>query len=296
MEKSPERLKILDKIQQLEMAGLFDQDAEEDPETFELKPNKIDYLNKKLKSKIMEFLTLRAGKKFFEGQEKSGNIVIKEIRGFENLDKLDSGAIVTCNHFHPFDNYLVCKALYPKLRKGRIYKVIREGNYTNPPPGFEMFMRHGDTLPLSSNRQTMRKFMEAIETLLKRGEKILVYAEQSMWWNYRKPKPLKNGAFSFAVSNNVPVIPVFITMEDTENLDNDGFPIQAYTIHILPLIYPKENVSRAENVKFMRDKNYEEWVRVYEEFYKQPLVYLTNNDNKIEIENNEKNVINEGER
>ena len=86
MEKSPERLKILEKIRQLEIDGLFDQDAEDDPETFELKPNKIDYLNKKLKSKIMEFLTLRAGKKFFEGQEKAGNIVIKEVKGLENLD------------------------------------------------------------------------------------------------------------------------------------------------------------------------------------------------------------------
>ena len=49
--------------------------------------------------------------------------------------------------------------------------------------------------------------------------KILIYPEQSMWYNYRKPKPLKVGAFSFAVKNNVPVLPIFITCEDTENFD-----------------------------------------------------------------------------
>lgn len=282
MEKSPERLKVLQKIEELERKGIFDEDVEEDPETIELLPNQIDYLNKKLKNKILEFITLREGQKFFKNQEKIGNLVIKEIKGLENLEGMKGGAIVTCNHFHPFDNYIIYKALKPVLRKDRLYKVIREGNYTNPPKGFEMFMKHGDTLPLSSNRQTMRKFLNAINVLLKRGEKILVYAEQSMWWNYRKPKPLKNGAFNFAVSQGVPIIPMFITMEDTENLDGEGFPIQAYTVHILPPIYQKEELNKAENIKYMKEKNYSEWVRVYEEFYKQPLVYLSNNDDNKE--------------
>lgn len=38
----------------------------------------------------------------------------------------------------------------------------------------------------------------------------VVYAEQSMWWNYRNPKPLKKGAFTFAAGSNVPVVPCFI--------------------------------------------------------------------------------------
>lgn len=283
MEKSAERLKILAKIEEFERAGTFDQDVEDDPEAIELTPDKADYLNKKLKNRILEFLTLRQGKKFYENQEKLGNIVIKEIKGFENVKGFKSGAIVTCNHFHPFDNYLVCKSLLPILRKGKIYKVIKEGNYTNPPKGFEMFLRHGDTLPLSRNRQTMRKFLEAMETLLKRGDKVLVYAEQAMWNQYRKPRPLKNGAFSFAVNHNVPVIPLFVTMEDTEKLDADGFPIQAYTVNILPIIYPDTNLSKSENIKYMRDTNYEAWVKTYEDFYKKPLVYLCD-ENKNETE------------
>ncbi|MBQ8425906.1 MAG: 1-acyl-sn-glycerol-3-phosphate acyltransferase [Clostridia bacterium] len=275
MEKSPEKLKILERIENLEKQGIFDQDVEDDPETIELLPDQIDYLDKKLKNKILTRLTLRAGKKFFEGQIKCGNLVIKDIIGTENLLNLKkSGAIVTCNHFHPFDNYIILKALMPCLKKGRYYKVIREGNYTNPPKGFEMFMRHGDTLPLSQNRQTMRKFLEAVKVLLGKGNKVLVYPEQSMWWNYRKPKPLKNGAFNFAVTNNVPVIPLFITMEDTDKIDGDGFPIQAHTVHILPPIYPKEDASKAENINFLKEENYKAWVKVYEDFYKTPLKYL----------------------
>ena len=276
MEKSAERLRILKKIEELETNGIFNEDVEEDPETIELKPEKIDYLNRKLSSKIMEYITLKKGGQFFENQIKLGNLIIRKTVGLENLDNISTktGAIVTCNHFHPFDNYVILKALLPKLKGGHIYKVIKEGNYTNPPKGFEMFMRHGDTLPLSSNRKTMKKFLSAVEILLKRGHKILVYPEQSMWWNYRKPRQLKNGAFNFAVTNNVPVLPIFITMEDTDQLDADGFPIQAYTAHILPLIYPKQELSKAENITYMKERNYKEWVEVYEEVYKKTLVYL----------------------
>ena len=278
MEQSEYRLKVLKRIEENEKNGVFDENVEDDPESYELKPNKIDYLNKKLSSKILEYFTIKKGGQFFENEIKQGRLIIKEVVGFENLNSIEknTGAIVTCNHFHPFDNYIIFKSLKPKLKGEHLYKVIKEGNYTNPPKGFEMFMRHGDTLPLSSNRQTMKKFLSAIEILLKKGHKILVYPEQCMWWNYRKPRPLKNGAFSFAVTHGVPVIPMFITMEDTDKLDNDGFPLQAYTVNILSPIYPKAELNKAENIKYMKNKNYDEWVKVYESFYNKPLVYLTN--------------------
>ena len=277
MEKSPERIKLIQKMDEYEKLGLFDKDVNDDPETYELMPGQIDYLHKKLKTKILTHLALRAGGKFFRGQEKAGNLIIKEIVGTENLKGV-KGAVVTCNHFSPFDNYVILKGLMPSLKKGRYYKVIREGNYTNPPKEFAFLMKYGDTLPLSSNHNTMRKFLDSLKVLLNRGEKVLVYPEQSLWYNYRKPKPLKNGAYNFAISNNVPILPLFVTMEDTEKLDPDGFPIQAYTVHILPPIYAKEELSKPENIKYMRDLNYEMWVKTYEDFYKQPLVYLKNDE------------------
>ena len=275
MEKSEYRQNVFEKIKKLEAEGIFDQDVENDPPSLELFPNQVDYLHKKLKTKILTHLTLKAGKKFFEGQIASGNLIIRDIVGVENLPDKKQGAIVTCNHFHPFDNYILLRGILPSLKKGRYFKVIREGNYTNPPKGFEMFMRYGDTLPLSRNRETMRKFLKAVETLLGRGEKVLVYPEQAMWWNYRKPRPLKNGAFKFAVNSNVPVIPVFITMEDTEKLDNEGFPIQAYTVHICPAIYPDKNLTNKENIDMISKVNYESWVKAYEEFYKTKLTFNT---------------------
>jgi hypothetical protein len=69
------------------------------------------------------------------------------------------------------------------------------------------------------------------------------------------------------------VVPVFITMEDTDVMDGDGFPVQAYTLHILPAIYPDRTLPRAEQKDAMRAQNYEAWVKVYEDFYQKPLVY-----------------------
>jgi 1-acyl-sn-glycerol-3-phosphate acyltransferase len=119
----------------------------------------------------------------------------------------------------------------------------------------------------------MKKFLKAVKALLGRGETILIYPEQSMWWNYRKPKPMQDGAFTLAVRNKTPIVPIFITMEDSDVLDADGFFVQEYTIHILPAIYPDETLPSVKAKEKMREENYRAWVKVYEEFYKKPLVY-----------------------
>ena len=119
----------------------------------------------------------------------------------------------------------------------------------------------------------MKKFLHATKVLLGRGEKILVYPEQAMWWNYRKPRPLQNGAFNLAVKNSVPVIPAFITMEDTDRLDSNGYKIQAYTVWFLPPIYKKSELNDKENIEYMKNENYSVWKALYEKVYGVPLKY-----------------------
>ena len=273
MEKSASRLEILKRIDELERKQLWHLDVEDDPETYPLMPGDVDYLNERLSSKIKNKIANFCGTRFFEKMIKQGQLVIKEVRGIENFRAVEGGKIVTCNHFSVGDNYAVWRSLRDSMDGKMLYKVIREGNYTNPPKPFGLFMRHCNTLPLSSQLSTMKKFMRAVETLLARGETILIYPEQGMWWNYRKPRPMQDGAFSLAVKNNAPIVPIFITMEDGERLDGDGFPIQEYTLHILPAIYPDTSLPAREAREKMRNENYEAWVKVYESFYGTPLVY-----------------------
>ena len=273
MKQSANKLELLHRIEELEKNELWHVDAEDDPETYPLMPNKVDYLNERLSSKIKNKIANAAGTRFFDKMIANRQLIIKEVRGIENFTAVTGGKIVTCNHFSICDHYAVWVALRDHMDGRLLYKVIREGNYTNPPKPFGLLMRHCNTLPLSSQIATMKKFLRAVKVLLERGETILIYPEQSMWWNYRKPKPMQDGAFTMAVRNKAPIIPIFITMEDSDVLDGDGFFVQEYTVHILPAIYPDQSLSSADAKERMKNENYEAWVRVYEEFYQKPLVY-----------------------
>lgn len=276
--KAHDRLVVLDKIARLEREGRFDVDVEEDPPTRELKPEEIDYLRKKLSSKIKTTVTFRAARLFLNTILDDKKLIIKDIKGIEHFRNLDSGAIITCNHFNAFDSFALQVAYEASgHRKRKLYRVIREGNYTNFPGFYGMLMRNCNTFPLSSNLQTMKKFVKSMETVLAEGHFMLFYPEQSMWWNYRKPKPLKNGAYKFAAMNNVPVLPCFITMQDSDILGEDGFYIQEYTIHINAPIYPAADKTKQENAERMRQENFALWKQIYEETYCEPLSYACDN-------------------
>lgn len=280
-EKYEQRLKVLRRIEELEKQGIFDKDVEDDPETIPLLPDDVDYLNKKSTSKIKSRIANGVAKRFLGELVRDNKLIIDKINGLENMKNINSGAIITCNHFNPFDSFSIEKvfriAEMDKTKK--LYKVIREGNYTNFPGLYGFFFRNCDTLPLSSNAKTMVEFMKAVDTILQRKDFILIYPEQSMWWNYKKPKPLKDGAFKFAVRNDVPVLPIFITMEDSSIIQDDGFPVQKYTINIEKPIYPDKNLNKKQNINMMRDKNFDVWKNIYENFYDIPLEYETITEN-----------------
>ena len=274
--KAKDRLEVLEKIAQLEREGRFDEDVEEDPPTKELMPDDIDYLRRKISSKIKTKLTYKVARSFLNNIIANKQLIIKDIKGIENMNALKPGAVITCNHFNAFDSFAIQVAYEQSTqRKRKLYRVIREGNYTNFPGFYGMLMRNCYTFPLSSNKDTMRKFMHSMDAALKHGDFMVVYPEQSMWWNYRKPKPLKKGAYTFATKNDVPVLPCFITMEDSDILGEDGFYVQEYTIHIAPAIYPDPQKSRAANIQMMKDKNFEVWKEIYETTYGEALVYDT---------------------
>jgi hypothetical protein len=274
-----DRKKIVEKIEQYEREEKWDVDVEDDPPAPQLLPNKVDYLNKKLSSKFGTWIANKVAVKYFDKEIKQGRLIIDKVVGMENYDKVaDLGVVITCNHFNVYDNYVVFKALQKKLGKKRLYKVIREGNFTNFPGIFGYMFKHCNTLPLSSNYETMKLFMNATKTLLNRGEKILIYPEQAMWWNYKKPRPLKSGAFKIAVSAGAPILPCFITMTDSDKESPDGSMYQRYTLHILPAIFPDKTKPAKEQSQELSMQNYEMWKIVYEKTYGIKLEYAKKGD------------------
>ena len=271
------RVEIVEKIARYEREGRFDEDVEDDPPGRAIEPGEVDYLRKKIGSKIRCKIAYSMARKFLKGILKNQQMIVRDIVGLENYAELDTGAIITCNHFNAFDSFAMQIAYESagQKRKRKLYRVIREGNYTAFPGFFGYLMRNYNTLPLASNPKAMREFIKATDTLLKEGNFVLIYPEQSMWWNYRKPKPLKSGGFYFAAKNRVPVLPCFITMRDSSVIGADGFPVQEYTIHVAKAIYPDPNKSVSENSQMMMDKNYEIWKEIYEKEYGIELRYET---------------------
>jgi 1-acyl-sn-glycerol-3-phosphate acyltransferase len=159
-----------------------------------------------------------------------------------------------------------------------LYKVIREGNYTSFGGFYGYLFRHCNTLPLSSSLKGIKALNRAMTELFARGEKILIYPEQAMWYNYRKPRPLKSGAFHFAAKSGAPVLPVFITQRDTNRLDADGLPIQAYTVHYLPPLFPDLTKRASVNIRQLSEQNFAAWKECYEREYGIPLTYDTQED------------------
>ncbi len=272
-----DRRRILEKIALYEKEGRFDEDVEDDPPSRTIMPGEVDYTQKKLSTRLYSKFAFARARGYVYRLIRNHKLIVKEIRGIENFKSLSSGAIITCNHFNAHDSFAIQLAYeasgHKKNRK--FFRIIREGNYTSFPGFFGFLMRHCNTLPLSSNIRATREFMLATDELLKQGNFVLIYPEQSMWWNYRKPKPLKEGGFYFAAKNNVPVLPCFITMQDTDMIGADGYPIQEYTIHVSTPIYPDEQKSVRANTAEMLECNFNAWKKIYEETYGIPLEYAT---------------------
>ena len=265
---------IQKRIAEYEREGKFDLDVEDDPPSRTILPEEIDYLNKSLIQKIKTKAAFFLAYRFANRAIRRGELIIDDILGEENL-RQEGGVILTANHFSPMDSFIMHLAFDASKRPGKLYRIIKEGNYTSFPGFYGFLMRNCNTLPLSSNRRTMKKLMDATDTLLKRGECILIYPEQSMWYNYKKPKPHKIGAYELAARSGASVVPCFITMRETESIAPDGSPVMAHTVHFGKPILPDATLSRREAAEKMMRESFSYSREVYERVYGIPLKYET---------------------
>lgn len=276
MTVTQERLNTIKKIEELEREGKFDVDAWENPPFEPIKPQQVDFLRKKLSTKIKNKLCNIAVNKFIKNMEKTNQAILKEIKGLEKLQGLENtGAMITSNHFNPFDCYPIIKMIEKLPNKRKLQIVIAEHNYAGGQGFYGKVFRNYNTLPLAENPRVMVECMKAIEYYLSKKHFVLIYPEQALWENYKKPRPLKAGAFKFAVKANVPVIACFVTMQDSEFEAPNGDPVQKYTLHVLDVLYPKPELSYKENVEYLRTENERLTKEKYEEVYGVKLEYLT---------------------
>ncbi|MBQ8174003.1 MAG: 1-acyl-sn-glycerol-3-phosphate acyltransferase [Clostridia bacterium] len=262
-----DRLAVLERIRAYEVEGgeAFFRNVEEDPPTRPILPHEVDYLCEKPSTRVRTALA-----SLIEGV--AGGILSRTheitVIGEEYIAAVSGGMILTSNHFAK-DESLCVRLAVRRAGRQHLYKVVREGNFfMTGIIGF--LLRYCRTLPLSSNLHTMQKLDRALGTLLSRGECVLVYPEQAMWWNYKKPREYRIGAYHWAAKYGVPVVPCFVTLSPIEGkIGGDGFPVMRYTVHVMPPLYPDPAATVRENAERMRAENKRLCLAKYQEVYGQ---------------------------
>ena len=261
----------LQKQKEFEKAGIFNQDENENTyEGCDPVDETFNYLRRRYRDRVKHFFYIRTLKKYCKKINRG--LTNLKVVGRTNLFGLFGSYIVTCNHISKVDSFAVRAAVGMDIKfvaadfnnwKGKLGNIARNTGYL--------------PIPANLNLSVMRKFSHAMEYFLRKKWPILIYPEQSMWREYKKPRPLKPGAFHYAAKYRRPIVPLFITIEDkAERVDETGhMNFGNYTIHILPPIYPRRELDERANVEYMMNANFEAWRRCYERTYGIPLQYDT---------------------
>lgn len=270
---TPGREEAIRNIRQAAEEGRFNDKTEPfDPdwEPSALKENILGYVQKRhtlgFKCKNL------AARAIVDSWIRRYNNGINEIVGMEKLEALKGPAFLTANHFNPFDNGVI-RVMTRQAGRGRLWAISQGTNFVMP--GLNGFvLRNIDVIPIIPEPSYMAgAFRQQMQETLDRGRFILIYPEQEMWFNYRKPRPGKRGAFLFAARYNVPVVPCFVEMQDLPKPIAEGFHDVRLVVHILDPLWPDPAKSERQNSFDLCQADYQAKVAAYERIYGKPLDY-----------------------
>lgn len=201
-----------------------------------------------------------------------------KVVGRENLRGIKN-AVFICNHVNKYDGLAFDYAI--GFRKCKI--MVAEFNNREGMLG--TLMRADGILPFKPQGACIKQFTKAVNYYLTHKVPVLFFPEGSEWFCYKKPRPFANGAFHYAATNNVPVVPMFITFSLSPDEATKGFELiddaicckkspngilypPNFTVHILPPVYPDPTKTRSQNIEEMKQLSYAAWCKVFESAYK----------------------------
>lgn len=270
---TPGRKEAIDNIRKAVSEGRYNDktepfDPERDPEA--LKTDILHYVRRRssFPFKIKNFIA----RKIVDSWIRRYSNGVNEIVGMDKLKAVPGPAFVTSNHFNPFDNGFL-RTMAKESGHGRLWAISQGTNFVMP--GLNGFvLRNIDVIPLISEPSYMNgPFRELMASVLKENRYILIYPEQEMWFNYRKPRPGKRGAYLFAAEYGVPVIPCFVELRELPQLLTPDFHDVKCILHILDPIFPNPSKSARQNSFEMCEADYQAKKAAYESIYGRPLSY-----------------------
>ena len=267
-----DRLKVINNIKSNVAAGNFNNKVEiNDPvlshkearaiaDDFLAKRNTLQY---KFKSLIARLIANAATSVINKNTEIVGEI---------NKDVLLGGAIITSNHFSPIENTVIRH--YARKNGVKKLNIVSQATNFAMKGSIGFLMNYADTIPILTDfRYLAKELVEVIDEKMKKNELVLIYPEQEMWFNYRKPRPHMEGGYHFAAKLGVPIISCFVEIIDEKELDTMDFYKIRFRLHILGVLYPDKSKSIRENRLELCAKDYQLKKQAYEQIYNKKLDY-----------------------
>lgn len=161
-----------------------------------------------------------------------------KIEGKENIRDLKGGAVSVSNHVL----FLDCAMVGLACGRKRIYYTTREGSFKIP--FVRKLIKLLRALPIPTKIENKKYFMDAIRNILKEGNVVHFYPEAALWPYYDRIRNFKNGAFSFAIKNEVPIIPMIFKFREPVGIRKIFKKKKDVTLIILEPVQGQSNESK----------------------------------------------------
>ena len=162
------------------------------------------------------------------------------------------GYFIYGNHTQIFaDTFITSNTNYPKKN----FFIVNPENVSMKFLGniVEMF----GAIPIPSNKEAMKNFLEVIEKRIKDGNSVTIFPEAHIWPYYTKIRPFKTVSFKYPVQLNVPTFSVTNTYQ-SYGKNNDKVRIVTYVDG--PFFPDDECKTMKEKQQNLRDKVYKKMV------------------------------------
>lgn len=184
-----------------------------------------------------------------------------KIKGRKNLKNVKGAKITISNHIHILDVVFVSFANFPTP----LYFPTIKSNLEIPFISILVKLFRG--LPIPNTFEGRRLFYSVINELLKNRKTVHFYPEASLLPYSENIRKFKDGAFYFACSSNVPIIPIVYTYRRPKYIMKYIKRKKYITLNVLPPIYPKSNDKKyIENLKNDIHKSMEDFFNENNEF------------------------------
>lgn len=176
-----------------------------------------------------------------------------KIEGKENIRNLKKGAISVSNHVLVLDCAMIGLAYGFK----KIYYTTQEESFEIP--FVRKLIKLLRAIPIPKSISHKKQFIQEIDYILQTGNGVHFYPEGVLQTYCEKIRNFKDGAFNFAINNNVPVVPMVFKFREPKGIRKIFKRKKDVTLVVLePIIPNKMNSNKKQRVENLKQKVYEE--------------------------------------